>query len=81
MGLFVIPILNEMVKKRGKFQYRMTMFTKAHDYMKYLFDIVFADYSRNTGLKPYANLNLPQHEGTQVTQYHFSTKSLPIFIE
>lgn len=68
-------------KKGGNTQYGMTMYTKAHDYMKYLFDTVFADYSTNTGLKPYPNLNLPQHEGKKVTQYHFNSKSLPIFTE
>lgn len=72
-------------RKRGKIgpstgncRYAMTMDVFSFNYLNKLFNEIFSQYS-NTGLIPYPNPDLPQHKDKAITQYNFSTRSLPIF--
>ena len=65
-------------KKNREGKYSMTMDTYSLNYLNHLFDSIYSQYS-SAGIKGYPNLLLPQHKGKQITQYHFSTKSHPLF--
>ena len=67
---------NGIIKPEGK--YSMTMDTYSLNYLNHLFDNIYGQFSSNS-IKGYPNLMLPQHKGKQITQYHFSTKSHPLF--
>jgi LAGLIDADG DNA endonuclease family/Proton-conducting membrane transporter len=65
-------------KASGNARYEMTMSILAYNYMLELFKNTYAQFS-SSGLKPYPNILLPHHVGKLVTQYHFSTRQLPLF--
>ncbi|MBW5719173.1 hypothetical protein GQQ29_26445 [Klebsiella pneumoniae] len=62
----------------GNARYSMTMSTKAYEYILQLFNSIYSQFS-SSGLRPYPNVDLPQHAGKTVTQYHFDTRSLVLF--
>jgi hypothetical protein len=63
---------------KGNCRYRMTIMASAVDYMQCLFDKIYAPFS-NVALHPYPNPAKAGNENVPVTQYNFSTKSLPLF--
>ena len=63
---------------RGNARYGMTMAAKVYDYLLNLYNTTYAQYS-SSGLRPYPNINLPQHAGKTITQYAFNTQAHPIF--
>lgn len=77
-GYIGYPNLNRDGKASGNARYAMTMAIKFHSYMLWLFNNIYSIFSIS-GLKPYPNVNLPQHKGKEVTQYTFNTKGLPLF--
>jgi formate hydrogenlyase subunit 3/multisubunit Na+/H+ antiporter MnhD subunit len=66
-------------KVSGNARYGMTMAAAVFNYMNDLFNSTYAQFSTLTGLTPYPNIDLRQYEGQSVTQYHFDTRSLPLF--
>lgn len=62
----------------GNARYGMTMDTYSFNYLSCLVSTVFRDLCTGT-LIPYPNSNLPQHQGKEIKQYNFVTKTLPIF--
>jgi hypothetical protein len=66
------------LSKGGKGKYSMTMDVYSLDYLNHLNDNI---YSQFTDIKIYAypNILLSKHEGKKITQYHFSTKTHPLF--
>jgi hypothetical protein len=63
---------------KGEGKYSMTMDVYSLNYLHHLDQNI---YSKITSTKFYAypNILLPQHRGKEVTQYHFSTKTHPLF--
>lgn len=59
-------------------RYSMTMISSSLPYIQLLFDVVYGQYC-GTGLLPYPNIDLIQHQGKAVTQYYFATLSSPLF--
>ena len=64
----------------GQAKYSMTMDTYSLNYLNYLFLTVYGEYC-NSGIYPYPNIKLPQHEGKIIKQYSFTTLSHPLFSE
>ena len=62
----------------GNARYGMTMDTYSYDYINFLFNTIYYNYSKS-GLRPYPNPKLLKNQGKLVTQYHFNTRSLPLF--
>lgn len=62
----------------GEAKYAMTMDVYSLNYLNHLFDKIYGQYS-NTSIKGYPNIMLNQHKGKEIVQYHFSTKSHPLF--
>lgn len=62
----------------GEAKYAMTMDVYSLNYLNHLFDKIYSQYS-STGIKGYPNIMLPQHKGKEIIQYHFSTRSHPLF--
>ena len=56
----------------------MTMDTYSLNYLNHLYDNIYGQFS-SSGIYPYPNILLPKHLGKTVTQYSFSTRSLPLF--
>jgi len=65
-------------KISGNARYEMTMSSKVVDYIQHLFETIYGQFSK-TGLKGWPNTYLAKHAGKVVSQYFFSTQSLPIF--
>ncbi len=63
---------------KGEGKYSMTMKVNSLNYLHHLNEAI---YSQFTNKKFYAYLNnlLPQHKGKEITQYHFRTKTHPLF--
>jgi len=72
------PNISRDGKASGNARYSMTMKASVVCYLQWLYDNVYSTFS-TSGLRPWPNVNLPQHAGKTVSQYHFDTKSLPIF--
>ena len=47
--------------------------------LNYLNHLNYNIYSQFTDTKLYAYPNLPQHKGKEITQYHFTTKTHPVY--
>jgi len=56
----------------------MTLSVKGYNYMVYLYDRVYAQFS-SSGIRAYPNVSLPQHKDKIVTQYSFTTMRTPLF--
>jgi len=69
------PLKNKL---SGKAKYGMTMDTYSLNYLNHLYENIYRQFS-SSGIYPYPNIMLPQHLGKTVTQYSFSTRSLPLF--
>ena len=67
-------------KPKGNAQYRMVLGAHSLNYLENLYRKVYGNFS-SSGLYPYPNVMLPRHHGKIVTQYSFSTRSLPLFTE
>jgi hypothetical protein len=65
---------------RGNARYGMTMDTYSLNYLNHLYEKVYGQFSLS-GIHPYPNIKLSQHFGKTVTQYHFHTRSIPLFTE
>lgn len=78
MEVYVTLIFKRNGKASGNARYEMTMAAAVHYYISVLFNIVYGQYSAS-GLKPWPNLLLPQHADKMVSQYHFNTRSIPLF--
>lgn len=62
----------------GEAKYTMTMDVYSLNYLNHLFEKIYGQYS-STGIKGYPNIMLPQHKGKEIIQYHFTTRSNPLF--
>lgn len=56
------------------------MNTYSLNYLNDLYKKVYSQFS-SSGLHPYPNIMLPKHSDKTITQYSFSTRSLPLFTE
>ena len=68
--------LSKKFKGEGKYSMNMDIY-----YLNYLNHLNYNIYSQFTDTKLYAypNINLPQHKGKEITQYHFTTKTHPVY--
>src|SRR6202012_3619760 len=63
---------------KGEGKYSMTMDVYSLNYLHYLNENIYSQFT-NTKIYAYPNILLPQHKGKEVTQYHFKTKTHPLF--
>jgi hypothetical protein len=56
----------------------MTMDVYSLDYLNHLNDNIYSQFT-DVKIHVYLNILLSKHEGKKVTQYHFSTKTHPLF--
>jgi len=56
----------------------MTMDVYSLNYLHHLNDNIYSQFT-NTKFYAYPNILLPQHKGKEITQYHFKTKTHPLF--
>ena len=63
---------------KGKGKYSMTMYVYSLNYLHHLNDNIYSKIT-NTKFYAYPNILLPQHEGKEITQYSFKTKTHPLF--
>jgi hypothetical protein len=68
--------LSKINKGNGK--YSMTMDAYSLNYLQHLNDNIYSQIT-DTKIYAYPNILLPQHEGKEITQYHLSTKTHPLF--
>lgn len=65
-------------KTKGEGKYSMTMDTYSLNYLNHLNDDNYSQFT-DTKFNSYPNINLPQHKGKEITQYHFYTKTHPVY--
>ena len=65
-------------KNKGRGKYAMTMDVYSLNYINHLNENIYSKIT-NTKIYAYPNVLLPQHKGKEITQYHFSTKTHPLF--
>lgn len=63
---------------KGEGKYSMTMDVYSLNYLNHLNENIYSKIT-NTKIHAYPNVLLPQHKGKEITQYHFSTKTHPLF--
>jgi hypothetical protein len=63
---------------KGEGKYSMTMDVYSLNYLHYLNDNIYSQFT-NTKIYAYPNILLPPHKGKKVTQYHFKTKIHSLF--
>lgn len=68
------------VKPNHNPRFGITLDTYSLPYLQHLFDRVYGIYSKS-GIRPWPNVNLSQHKDKAIAQYHFNTRSLPLFKE
>ena len=56
----------------------MTMDVYSLNYLNHLNENIYSKIT-NTKFYAYPNVLLPQHTGKEITQYHFSTKTHPLY--
>jgi hypothetical protein len=63
---------------KGEGKYSMTMDVYSLNYLNHL---NYNIYRQLTDIKLYGypNINLPQHKGKEITQYHFTSKTHPVY--
>jgi LAGLIDADG DNA endonuclease family len=66
------------LESEAKASFSMTLSVKGYNYMVYLYDKVYAQFS-SSGIHAYPNISLPQHKDKIVTQYSFTTMRTPLF--
>jgi LAGLIDADG DNA endonuclease family len=66
--------------KRGEGKYSMTMDVYSLNYLQYLDENIYSQFT-NTKFYAYPNILLPQHKGKKkkITQYHFQTNTHSLF--
>ena len=65
-------------KYKGEGKYAMTMDVYSLNYLKHLNDSIYSKIT-DTKLYPYPNILLPKHSNKEISQYHFKTKTHPLF--
>uniref|UniRef100_UPI0030018C9B LAGLIDADG endonuclease n=1 Tax=Cubamyces menziesii TaxID=2136021 RepID=UPI0030018C9B len=65
-------------KFKGEGKYSMTMDVYSLNYLNHLNYNIYSQFT-DTKLYAYPNINLPQHKGKEITQYHFTTKTHPVY--
>nr|YP_009710758.1 LAGLIDADG endonuclease type 2 [Amanita thiersii]QFZ98706.1 LAGLIDADG endonuclease type 2 [Amanita thiersii] len=68
--------LSKKTKGQGKFS--MTMDVYSLNYLHHLDQDVYSQLT-NTKIYPYPNILLPHHKGKEITQYHFKTRTHPLY--
>jgi len=63
---------------KGEGKYAMTMKVNSLNYLQHLNEDIYSQFT-NTKFYAYLNNLLPQHRGKEITQYHFRTKTHPLF--
>jgi LAGLIDADG DNA endonuclease family protein len=63
---------------KGEGKYSMTMVVYSLNNVNNLNENIYSQFT-NTNLYAYPNILLPQHKGKEITQYHFKTKTHPLF--
>src|SRR6266702_699407 len=63
---------------KGEGKYSMTMKVNSLNYLHHLNEDIYSQFT-NTKFYAYPNNLLPQHKGKEITQYHFRTKTNPLF--
>ena len=63
---------------KGEGKYSMTMDVYSLNYLNYLNDNIYSQFT-NTKIYAYPNILLLQHRGKEITQYHYNTKTHPLF--
>jgi hypothetical protein len=63
---------------KGEGKYSMTMDVYSLNYLHHLDEKIYSQFT-DIKIYPYPNILLPQHKGKEITQYHFSTKTHPLF--
>ena len=56
----------------------MTMDVYSLNYLHHLNDKIYSQFTK-TKFYAYPNILLPQHRGKEITQYHYNTKTHPLF--
>jgi LAGLIDADG DNA endonuclease family/Proton-conducting membrane transporter len=64
--------------RKGEGKYSMTMDVYSLDYLHHLNDNIYSQFT-DTKFYAYPNILLPQHKGKEVTQYHFKSKTHPLY--
>ena len=64
--------------KKGEGKYSMTMDVYSLNYLQHLNEIIYSQIT-NTKFYAYPNILLSQHKGKKITQYHFRTKTHPLY--
>jgi len=65
-------------KNIGQGIYAMTMDVYSLDYLQHLNKNIYSQFT-DTKIYPYPNILLPHHKDKEITQYHFKTKTHPLF--
>ena len=65
-------------KNKGEGKYAMTMDVYSLNYLHHLNEKIYSQFTK-TKFYAYPNILLPQHIGKEITQYHYSTKTHPLF--
>lgn len=63
---------------RGQGKYAMTMDKYSLNYINHLDKNIYSQFTE-TKIYPYPNNLLPQHKDKEVTQYHFKTRTHPLY--
>jgi hypothetical protein len=63
---------------KGKGKYSMTMDVYSLNYLHHLNEIIYSQIT-TTNFYAYPNILLPKHKGKEITQYHFSTQTHPLY--
>ena len=63
---------------KGEGKYSMTMDVYSLNYLNYLNDNIYSQFT-NTKIYAYPNILLLQHRGKEITQYHFRTRVHPLY--
>ena len=65
-------------KNKGEGRYSITMDVYTLNYLHHLNDKIYSQFTK-TKFYAYPNILLPQHRGKEITQYHYNTKTHPLF--
>ena len=63
---------------KGQGKYAMTIDVYTLNYLHHLNDHIYSKIT-DTKLYPYPNILLPKHSNKEISQYHFKTKTHPLF--
>ena len=63
---------------KGEGKYSMTMDTYSLNYLHHLNENIYSQFT-DIKIYPYPNTLLSQHKGKEISQYHFKTKTHPLY--